>query len=357
MNNRMSLSYPNRYRFLDAQRGIAILLVFSYHSFARWTDVIPYQDSYANIALFKYGHLGVQLFFILSGFVILMSLEKSSTVPSFLIRRWLRIFPAMLFCSILLYATAKLFPYRPNDLPHLSHLIPGLTLVDLNIWTWLFGYPDRQLEGVFWSIYVEVKFYIFASVIYFRYGRVVVVFSLFAAYIVAVVVRVGEVFYSNEVLAGVSEAIYLLSFRHFGWFAIGAACYLYWVENRRGWLLFAIFVSALNSMTPPGMVLGSAIGCGVVSMFFIASIANAQLQRMLNTPVLLYFGYVSYPFYLIHENASVSLIVSLSRAYSSAPDFLVVLLVLGLVSVAAFGIARFIEPFLKGWLTKLFKLT
>ena len=75
-----------RIKYLDGLRGIAILLVILYHAFGGngYNGVIHYGDSFSNILFFKFGYLGVQLFFLISGFVILMTLEKSKSFIHFM---------------------------------------------------------------------------------------------------------------------------------------------------------------------------------------------------------------------------------------------------------------------------------
>ncbi|WP_420839686.1 acyltransferase family protein [Colwellia maritima] len=80
-----------RIKYLDSHRGIAILFVVFYHLFSRWSEILPYGNSFTNI-VFNQGFLGVQLFFLLSGFVILMTLERTKSFSSFLYKRWLRLF-------------------------------------------------------------------------------------------------------------------------------------------------------------------------------------------------------------------------------------------------------------------------
>ena len=65
-----------RLAYLDGMRGVAILLVLLFHAFARWPDLVPYGDQYQSVPLFRVGFIGVNLFFIISGFVILMTLES-----------------------------------------------------------------------------------------------------------------------------------------------------------------------------------------------------------------------------------------------------------------------------------------
>jgi len=72
-----------RIGYLDAIRGIAIWLVVLYHAYARY-EHFPYAFKYASFPLFKYGYLGVELFFLISGFVILMTLDTVFIVRKFI---------------------------------------------------------------------------------------------------------------------------------------------------------------------------------------------------------------------------------------------------------------------------------
>ena len=65
----------NRIEYLDGMRGGAIILVFLFHAFARWPTIVPYRNVYADISCVKYGWLGVELFFMISGFVIFMTVS------------------------------------------------------------------------------------------------------------------------------------------------------------------------------------------------------------------------------------------------------------------------------------------
>ena len=73
-----------RIDFLDGLRGVAIILVILYHAYARWPTFVPYETTFGNILFFKYGYLGVQLFFLISGFVILLSLDNCKSFKNFI---------------------------------------------------------------------------------------------------------------------------------------------------------------------------------------------------------------------------------------------------------------------------------
>lgn len=122
----------NRIKFLDGFRGLAILLVVFFHAFTCWTGNVPYGDKFANCFPFKQGFLGVQLFFLISGFVIIMSLEKTDNFVKFIYKRWIRLFPAMFVATVLIFTTATFLPERLNGIPRLVDVIPGLTFIQAN---------------------------------------------------------------------------------------------------------------------------------------------------------------------------------------------------------------------------------
>lgn len=342
-----------RYKYLDGHRGLAILLVFFYHAYARWTELVPYGSSFYDIVIFKYGYLGVQLFFIISGFVILMSLENSRAPLVFLKRRWLRIFPGMFICSMFIFFTSSYFPYRPSGVPDLGSLLPGLTLIDFNLWQAILGYPDKQLEGVFWSIYVEVKFYIFAVIIYFNFGRTVLVWSLISAFFLACFTRLLTIVFDSMVFVHLDEIIKLFSFRHFGWFAIGACYYIFTQTKSYKWFYSAIAISVFCSMVPTNMTWQSAIGSLFVCLFFGASVVNYRLQSLLANKILIFFGFISYPLYLIHENALISIVIQLDLISEFVGYVYFPVIALFILSVPSFYFSKYFEPRFKSILEKL----
>src|SRR5690606_36957541 len=136
-------------------------------SYVRYPESVPYGDRFTGVILFKEGLLGVQLFFLLSGFVILMTLQKTRSYLEFLKKRWLRLFPAMLIVTVILFPISQFLPERPKGVPDWVDLIPGLTFIDPT-WIELFTKSKvDELEGTFWSLYVEVKYYLFFGGMYF----------------------------------------------------------------------------------------------------------------------------------------------------------------------------------------------
>ncbi|TOO76409.1 acyltransferase, partial [Vibrio parahaemolyticus] len=73
-------------------RGIAALAVVIYHYLYRYNELYTHQD--LNLDWAYWGKYGVQLFFIISGFVIFMSLERVKKPLDFIASRFTRLFPA-----------------------------------------------------------------------------------------------------------------------------------------------------------------------------------------------------------------------------------------------------------------------
>jgi peptidoglycan/LPS O-acetylase OafA/YrhL len=105
-----------RLRYLDALRGIAVLCVVLWHLYGTNAEYLPYGARFA-VAPFNLMWTGVELFFLISGFVILMTLEHVRTLREFAVRRWLRLFPAMLIGSLLLLAFDLAFTHRTHRAP------------------------------------------------------------------------------------------------------------------------------------------------------------------------------------------------------------------------------------------------
>ena len=84
---------------VDALRGLAALAVVLFHYTTRFTEL--FAPNPPPTFSFPDGHYGVNLFFIISGFVIFMTLEKTSRPMDFVVSRFSRLFPAYWVAIIL----------------------------------------------------------------------------------------------------------------------------------------------------------------------------------------------------------------------------------------------------------------
>ena len=351
----------NRINYLDGHRGLAILLVIGYHAYARWSDIVPYGNQFSHIPLFSQGSIGVQLFFLISGFVILMTLNKCQTFKEFVYRRWLRLFPAMFICSILIFMTATIFHERPAGIPKLQNLLPGLTFIEPLWWQTVFRSHYASLDGAFWTLYIEFKFYIFAACIYFWRGQKWVVAFLFGAFALSVFLNLFDKsiislnpFLKDSILF-IDTIINTLSFKHFGWFAAGSAFYIFSTSKDDKWFYIALFISLINSVffVTSHFIWKSTLVAAAISIFFALSIISPKLQFILSQKVLLFFGFVSYPLYLIHQNMMISMIVKLGNSFDFIPSFLLPIPPILFLALFAYLIAKYLEPLLKNFIKSI----
>jgi peptidoglycan/LPS O-acetylase OafA/YrhL len=174
---------------LDGVRGIAILLVLFFHCFEK---IKIYPFSFIS----EIGWVGVDLFFVLSGFLITGILVDTkgndNYLSSFFAKRALRIFP-LYYLSLLLVFITLMIPsiesYNPVfDKRHLQSSIYYFTFTQ-NLYFSFNGWGVTDLLNHFWSLAVEEQFYLFWPfvIFYLNTSRVLIVCVLLI--IVALITR------------------------------------------------------------------------------------------------------------------------------------------------------------------------
>jgi len=159
---------------IQALRGVAILMVVAFHFSVRWDSVstngkslYPFADvpGFARLLLSQ-GRLGVELFFMISGFVIALTLENSSSFADFWKRRLARLWPPLLICLPLLWLVLQVAPPFEASGKSLTALWISFTLLN----PLFFGMGQTgQVTGVLWTLWVELQFYLLASLLFFRF--------------------------------------------------------------------------------------------------------------------------------------------------------------------------------------------
>lgn len=157
------LSFPN----LDGLRFFCFLGVFLYHSF--YTPLAELRQTGGwQLArrLVANGNLGVNCFFVLSGFLItyLLLEEKSRTgkvhVGHFYLRRVLRIWPLYYACVLFGFFVFPLLKQAAGLVPSETAVLPAYLAFLGNFDLLRNGLPDASSLGVLWSISVEEQFYL-----------------------------------------------------------------------------------------------------------------------------------------------------------------------------------------------------
>jgi peptidoglycan/LPS O-acetylase OafA/YrhL len=121
----------HRLRYLDGLRGLAATMVVLWHYLGpTYAPYLPYGSRYADLPLMGELWMGVELFFLISGYVIFMTIERCSGFVDFMLRRWLRLFPMMFIASFLVIFLDILFHMPgPDAGARWVDLIPGFTFI------------------------------------------------------------------------------------------------------------------------------------------------------------------------------------------------------------------------------------
>src|SRR4051812_204197 len=143
-------SVAGRIAGLDVLRGTAAGAVMIHHHGQYYDELYP-----GRVPLpvnFSAGHFGVELFFIISGFVIFMTIERKQTVRAFAVARVARLLPAFLAALVVATAILIVAPMPPLETPTVRRFLANLTMMPL-----LLG--ERVVDLPYWTLTYEFVFY------------------------------------------------------------------------------------------------------------------------------------------------------------------------------------------------------
>ena len=139
---------------LDALRGIAALGVTMFHLTSQYDTT--YHFTTLPSWSFPYGGHGVTLFFVISGFVIFMTLERTRRPWDFVVSRFSRLYPTYWAALILATAALLMFPLPGTDTSPARLL--GRAAVNVTMFQRWFRV--RSVDPVYWTLEVELCFYL-----------------------------------------------------------------------------------------------------------------------------------------------------------------------------------------------------
>lgn len=304
--NRMS---SNRVSALDGWRGISILLVLAGH-------LLPLGPKAWNLNYAVAG-TGMAIFFTLSGCLITSVLLRDSNIRNFLIRRLMRIVPLAW-----LAATVTLLANGASADRYIPHLLFFANIGPI----WL-----TDATGHFWSLCVEVQFYLMIALLVLAFGRrSLALLPLFAIAVTLFrashheLMNINTQYRIDEILAGCTLALVLDRIK-----IVGSLKY----------------VSLIPIVGLPVLVMSAHPSFAWLNYFrpyISATLVGASLfaaresltARVLASRVLAYLAKISYAVYIIHGCLMTSWLGAGSTVVKYAKRPLLFLLVFGLAHVS-----------------------
>jgi peptidoglycan/LPS O-acetylase OafA/YrhL len=312
---------------LDGLRGVAALLVMLSH----FNLVVP---RFLHGAAHESGHAGVMIFFILSGFLMgllyLAEPPNSRAVAQFLVRRGARVIPlylaVILACLVVAtIASDRAWVYR---LDGWETLLSHLLLI--------------RGDGVFWTVPVEIQFYLLVPLIWLAFARAP------RATIIGLIVAIAAIYLARLAYVPPDKSIV-------GRLMVGLPYFLAGLvlsrcitpkAGGRGWdVAFLAAGGSLLLLYPnlvPQSVLGgidywfNPVSLLLVALLLIASLRSRLAERILGGRPLRFLGQISYAIYLLHFVA----IMNLSRFAALYPKTYLLFALSLVVVIAAATLAH-----------------
>ena len=338
---------------LDLLRFYAALFVIYYHYAAAFlltpdkmsAGLLGSTSLPDNPAPFAYyGWLGVEIFFVISGYVITMSAARITNATDFIIKRFWRLWPTALLCS---------------SLTLIVTLCYGFTLGEqLNSWirAAIFIPFGPYIDGSYWTLAIEVSFYLIIALIIkvnsqtdriLKFGMMLGLLSLIY-YLIAPSVNISNRW---------SQLALLI---HANFFVLGIAIYHWHARIRPIWALCTIpiwlcgcCIALAHHVAERSKALAIDLSLDVALIFFLGPIliialapwSQAWLANRLNLRIISTIGLITYPLYLLHQligAAMIGVICKLGVPYFTSAG-IVAICMIGL----AYCITIYLEPILR----------
>jgi peptidoglycan/LPS O-acetylase OafA/YrhL len=352
-----------RFYELDLIRFLAALLVVLYHyTYRGYVAGDQGPIAFTGLGHFtRYGYLGVQLFFLISGYVVLLSAQGKS-VGQFVVARAARLYPAFWVACTITFIVVRGWG-QGAALAH-PFLRLGAVQYICNL-TMLSGFLTTDyIDGVYWTLTIELIFYFLISLLLaYRLLRHLDLFiSVWLGYVVLFGLRVAA---PHTLLSALFFPDYA------PYFAAGMLFYLIQLPKGRTWRRYTLLVAAYLLAVRAGVLqisdsgpafqaaISARVVIGVITCFFGGFYLVATRRLALPQQAwLAQLGALTYPLYLLHNSVGFVLF------YHFSPYINKYLLLGGLLALmlgAAYAIHGLIEqPLSKAlwaYLTKRLPLT
>jgi peptidoglycan/LPS O-acetylase OafA/YrhL len=300
---------------IQALRGIAACIVVLFHY--KWAIDIDLSNPVVS-ALFNSGGLGVTIFFILSGFIMIYSSRNKSSAVNFAINRFSRIYPAYLFFILLCFAIdggMSTFHYadKTTSFVRSFFFLPSITddapaYINVN-----------NASGVRWTLNYEMYFYLLMSMSFLFIKKTPALLSMFFIALIAIPAISG--FYPSVDIMGYPYSSEIAGFAtnpimyEFMLGVIIAILYIKFaskVSQNVSVIFFVVsiivvgYYSLFNGYNDHGLK-SSAL---FMAILFLAIVFNREWLDKITPKALYYFGEVSFSVYLLHNP-----MMSITRKY------------------------------------------
>lgn len=273
-----------RFQELDALRGIAIFGIVIHH-YLMYSYNRP-EYSKELITTIDTLHYIVNWFFVLSGYVVYMTLTKINYLPNFIVNRFSRLFPAYWLAVLITSLVVTFSPYY-NYIPADSHRVL-INLTMLQHW-----FRVEAIDGSYWTLPLELSFYV---IMYFVFlSKLNKHIHLFSAIFLILTLIVNAMAHTSIAFA---YTLYYIPVLKAGAFFMAGICFYKLFENKNDNIAKALILLSLIIQLAIGNwveVLYMAVFYLLLSLFILQ-----KLQWIVN-PKILFLARMSFSVFLLHQ--------------------------------------------------------
>ncbi len=296
MTDKQTAANPGRLVQLDSLRGLAAIAVLFFHYLYHFHNIQP--ERAPQLTFLQGGHYGVELFFILSGFVITLTTEKKSTIGSFAKARFFRLYPVYWAAVLFTFASLHILGPMPEPPVGVKALLGNFTMFAQFL-------KVPMIDGVYWTLQVEMLFYFFIA------GLLLVKLKdrILEGLTFLVCLSIALYFCPPHIVTKAIKILLVLKFIHL--FALGCLIYHTRYKGLLAWspkALVIILLCLTNHTLNEGWI-STLVVIPLAATMYAAVHFNIPL---LQSRVLVFFGAISYSLYLVHQNFGYGVIIQLT---------------------------------------------
>lgn len=320
---------------IDLLRFIAAFAVMLYHYTFRgyhgdenFTTIrFPLLEDFT-----KYGYLGVDLFFIISGFVITLSITNSNFID-FLKSRIIRLYPSYWICLILTTVISLSFI-------NYNSITTEQFYWNMSMLNGYFNIP--YIDGVYWSLFIEIKFYVIILLILSNkftqkhIDAIMIIWLLITFFNTFQIIKTPKIYF----LSSIKNQLIL---DYSAYFIAGYFFYKMFINDRKRLSLIMIIIcytiSIYNAIERTARLekhyhlnFSSIQISIIITLFYLVFLLiTSKKMEQFNLKKWQTFGLLTYPLYLIHQNIGYYLL-NISKPINKYISLIVICILMIIIS-------------------------
>lgn len=311
------MATKSHFVYLDVLRGISALFIMLYHYTTRYIENPLTTNEYKVDwpITFNWGCAAVSTFFILSGFLTskyLFTKNDSGGVGArgvwlFLRNRLLRLYPAFIVSMFTTTIVLALF-FDSVDISAKQVLL-NITMIPTIL-------GQRPIDGVYWTLQIEIMFYLGVAVLMLC-RNVNVVKCLLLLWVMTPILY----WFGNSILNSIINVVFISDY--VSTFLAGIALYLWVYHNDKMYSILLLLMCFVSQLLMSDIVHIIFFILTIIAIFLV--VKNDHCAKSLIARVFKWVGDISYPLYLVHQMIGFTILYNIQCYYGITSEAIIII--------------------------------